>query len=285
MLLFMFFLVVVATTKVGIFKQITTCVRSSPLASSLLLLPQRQEFSSKSQLPCALGFLCVSCCCYHKGRNFQANHNNIFQLFSHAIVVVATIKVGIFKQITTAIIFSVKSLTVVVATTKVGIFKQITTDSLVDRGLNVLLLLPQRQEFSSKSQLADLINRGFVSCCCYHKGRNFQANHNRSFCIQYALYVVVATTKVGIFKQITTQRSLTHDTPALLLLPQRQEFSSKSQLTFACGNYRLRCCCYHKGRNFQANHNEHERNITRAALLLLPQRQEFSSKSQHPKIS
>ena len=41
--------------------------------------------------------------------------------------------------------------------------------------------------------------------------------------------VVVATTKVGIFKQITTKVD---------------ELFTK-----------IRCCCYHKGRNFQANHN------------------------------
>ena len=45
----MFFNVVVATTKVGIFKQITTKVGDFDINKS--------------------------CCCYHKGRNFQANHN------------------------------------------------------------------------------------------------------------------------------------------------------------------------------------------------------------------
>ena len=42
-------------------------------------------------------------------------------------------------------------------------------------------------------------------CCCYHKGTYFQANHN--WCLQLILRwsVVVATTKVHIFKQITTQ--------------------------------------------------------------------------------
>ncbi len=43
-----------------------------------------------------------------------------------------------------------------------------------------------------------------MSCCCYHKGRNFQANHNDLFSSYTTLSVVVATTKVGIFKQITT---------------------------------------------------------------------------------
>ena len=117
------------------------------------------------------------CCCYHKGRNFQANHN-IMDI-------------------------ELKQASVVVATTKVGIFKQITT-SCKDKEL-------------------------FCSCCCYHKGRNFQANHNNPLVLQTTAFVVVATTKVGIFKQITT------------FVPVSDVFPG--------------CCCYHKGRNFQANHN------------------------------
>ena len=68
----------------------------------------------------------------------------------------------------------------------------------------LLLLLPQRYEFSSKSQ------------------------HCRKWSINIG--VVVATAKVRIFKQITT-------------------FSS----TFIIN---IGCCCYRKGTNFQANHNK-----------------------------
>ena len=70
-------------------------------------------------------------------------------------------------------------LTVVADTTKVRIFKQITTR----RGFSLvavsLLLIPQRYEFSSKSQL----RHGMISISL----------------------VVADTTKVRIFKQITTQ--------------------------------------------------------------------------------
>ena len=59
-------------------------------------------------------------------------------------VVVATTKVGIFKQITTAAGWELNGDPVVVATTKVGIFKQITTvyKNIANNGQ--LLLLPQR---------------------------------------------------------------------------------------------------------------------------------------------
>ena len=98
---------------------------------------------------------------------------------------------------------------VVVATTKVRIFKQITT---IEAGVNlqyVLLLLPQRYVFSSKSQPE--IPKASDA------------------------WVVVATTKVRIFKQITTN-------------------SYKSSVIW-------RCCCYHKGTYFQANHNREEEEI------------------------
>ena len=144
--------VVVATAKVRIFKQITTEMYVTPYA------------------PC--------CCCYRKGTNFQANHNHLREVQELGIVVVATAKVRIFKQITT----------------RLG----------NNQGRIELLLLPQRYEFSSKSQPKQLTVVFSVvvvapakvrifkqittwlppsthpcSCCCYRKGTNFQANHNK----------------------------------------------------------------------------------------------------------
>ena len=43
-----------------------------------------------------------------------------------------------------------------------------------------------------------------MGCCCYHKGTYFQANHNSDNLKRAVSDVVVATTKVRIFKQITT---------------------------------------------------------------------------------
>ena len=44
-----------------------------------------------------------------------------------------------------------------------------------------------------------------MSCYCYHKGTYFQANHNSYNERGIPIGVVIATTKVRIFKQITTQ--------------------------------------------------------------------------------
>ena len=67
-----------------------------------------------------------------------------------------------------------------------------------------LLLIPQRYEFSSKSQHLELTKKDTLSCCWYHKGTNFQANHNLCADLLQVQVVVADTTKVRIFKQITT---------------------------------------------------------------------------------
>ena len=120
----------------------------------------------------------MGCCCYHKGTYFQANHNWRSLEFNWKKVVVATTKVRIFKQIT-------------------------TSTQVINRSLE-LLLLPQRYVFSSKSQLRVYMIIMVECCCCYHKGTYFQANHNKSPIYSISGQVVVATTKVRIFKQITT---------------------------------------------------------------------------------
>ena len=144
-------------------------------------------------------------CCfrYHKGTDFQANHNCRKVPLSWRSVVLDTTKVLIFKQITTrpkggstskrcfryhkGTDFQAnhnknkkvdKSSNVVLDTTKVLIFKQITTI---------------RRWFSR-------IKR----CFRYHKGTDFQANHNLTKLLISFHRVVLDTTKVLIFKQITT---------------------------------------------------------------------------------
>ena len=147
------------------------------LMTMLLLIPQRYEFSSKSQRESRHIGKFIGCCWYHKGTNFQANHNsNVLYVFHLR-----------------------------------------------------LLLIPQRYEFSSKSQRYGRSSLKVCSCCWYHKGTNFQANHNTSKDVLRPIFVVADTTKVRIFKQITTDIKCVNDFSLLLLIPQRYEFSSKSQ--------------------------------------------------------
>ena len=67
--------VVLDTTKVQIFKQITTTMVATPTL--------------------------IGCFRYHKGTDFQANHNYMLKRFEVPSVVLDTTKVQIFKQITT----------------------------------------------------------------------------------------------------------------------------------------------------------------------------------------
>ena len=92
---------------------------------------------------------------------------------------------------------------VVLDTTKVQIFKQITTEK--DR------------------------KNGHISCFRYHKSTDFQANHNKKLTSIGKCCVVLDTTKVQIFKQITT--------------------AWDALVSGQC------CFRYHKSTDFQANHN------------------------------
>ena len=97
---------------------------------------------------------------------------------NHEYVVLDTTKVLIFKQITTSSSVTERYGKVVLDTTKVLIFKQITTDCC----------------------RCAIVSR----CFRYHKGTDFQANHNVDEEKTLMKYVVLDTTKVLIFKQITT---------------------------------------------------------------------------------
>ena len=195
--------VVADTTKVRIFKQITTTLDQSSEEHKLLLIPQRYEFSSKSQHQYAQNALALGCCWYHKGTNFQANHNG-YLICPWLMLLLLIPQRYEFSSKSQLLAYHCIYCSVVADTTKVRIFKQITTTN-------------------------DYI-RLRLCCCWYHKGTNFQANHNTNTWNVECGYVVADTTKVRIFKQITTNRI--------------------KQYLFYC------CCWYHKGTNFQANHNK-----------------------------
>ena len=146
-------------------------------------------------------------------------------------------------------------LCVVLDTTKVQIFKQITTSTLEQRKELMLFQIPQRYRFSSKSQLSIMLLIKLARCFRYHKGTDFQANHNIRYNNIRFRHVVLDTTKVQIFKQITTVCCYKRSSYLLFQIPQRYRFSSKSQLLLTCFALSLCCFRYHKGTDFQANHN------------------------------
>ena len=249
--------------------------------------------------------MCYSCFRYHKGTDFQANHNSniancaLIQLFQipqryrfssksqrkwrlsrYRQVVLDTTKVQIFKQITTLEKVNPHILGVVLDTTKVQIFKQITTIAKQKLANMKLFQIPQRYRFSSKSQQKFKTAYDNAGCFRYHKGTDFQANHNSLRMMVQSMFVVLDTTKVQIFKQITTtapydssyascfryhkgtdfqanhnMRTSQHVKLTLFQIPQRYRFSSKSQRSLIKQNKQRSCFRYHKGTDFQANHN------------------------------
>ena len=143
-----------------------------------------------------------------------------------------------------------------------------------------LFQIPQRYRFSSKSQQSLFRTLCVLRCFRYHKGTDFQANHNMTYRVLELYYVVLDTTKVQIFKQITTYYFKAYSTPKLFQIPQRYRFSSKSQHISPLRMLRLCCFRYHKGTDFQANHNYNAKIQIKFELFQIPQRYRFSSKSQ-----
>ena len=118
----------------------------------------------------------------------------------------------------------------------------------------MLLIIPQRYKFSSKSQ---------------------------HLSINWSIFVVVDyTAKVQIFEQITTQNRKQILRPKLLIIPQRYKFSSKSQLK---GKWTRLCLVVDytaKVQIFEQITTQRQRIPRSIRLLIIPQRYKFSSKSQ-----
>ena len=221
--------VVLDTTKVQIFKQITTNIVWLISRLWLFQIPQRYRFSSKSQQSAASNAASPCCFRYHKGTDFQANHNR--------------------RGMTNI------SLLVVLDTTKVQIFKQITTGSSLSIYERSCFRYHKGTDFQANHNLSTQKLTNVYRCFRYHKGTDFQANHNRTMKRMPVLIVVLDTTKVQIFKQITTTLVIFFFCHRLFQIPQRYRFSSKSQLTDVKLDDTYCCFRYHKGTDFQANHN------------------------------
>ena len=144
-------------------------------------------------------------------------------------IVLATAKIHILKQFTTALTMSTKAielclllqrytfwsnsqqssrfnfvLNIVLATAKIHILKQFTTAEAERRKANWLCLLLQRYTFWSNSQRADEYATKLVHCACYCKDTHFEAIHNMCLFLFLLFLIVLATAKIHILKQFTT---------------------------------------------------------------------------------
>ena len=208
--------VVLDTTKVQIFKQITTTLLRGSLSSKLFQIPQRYRFSSKSQHVIYIINLEECCFRYHKGTDFQANHNK-----KHIMIM---------KQ--------------------------------------QLFQIPQRYRFSSKSQLEQTLYFTEHRCFRYHKGTDFQANHNVKYLRYHHKNVVLDTTKVQIFKQITTKKEVEDKGREVVLDTTKVQIFKQITTGFLGSSLLSGCFRYHKGTDFQANHNQDDEFKTEKNVVL-----------------
>ena len=137
---------------------------------------------------------------------------------------------------------SLAQIGVVVDTTKVRFFKQITTGVSSASCIRWLLLIPQRYDFSSKSQLKSKSLFNTCQLLLIPQRYDFSSKSQQLGYDSIGNNVVVDTTKVRFFKQITTQAQIALQSCLLLLIPQRYDFSSKSQLLFSIVIIYFGCC-------------------------------------------
>ena len=170
----------------------------------MFVILQKYDFSSKSQQRFFLLRTLVRCLWYCKSTTFQANHNTSHLNRRLSVDVCDTAKVRLFKQITTCnsyadtfvrmfVIlqkydFSSKSQQMVCSlcgcsdvcdTAKVRLFKQITTFPLFLTLSNLMFVILQKYDFSSKSQPQTRWYAMEFWCLWYCKSTIFQANHNK----------------------------------------------------------------------------------------------------------
>ena len=169
-----------------------------------------------------------------------------------------------------------------------------------------MFVILQKYDFSSKSQLVDLLRLLNNGCLWYCKSTIFQANHNATVKANLGGSDVCDTAKVRFFKQITTQRCNMHhwwwdvcDTAKVRFFKQITTLGKTKKFDY-------RCLWYCKSTIFQANHNRIEeagynpydvcdtakvrffKQITTAAqpidnsteMFVILQKYDFSSKSQ-----
>ena len=193
-----------ATAKIHILKQFTTSHYHNFPQHILCLLLQRYTFWSNSQPPCVTFGALENCACYCKDTHFEAIHNPLGSRAGVGSIVLATAKIHILKQFTTVGGLFKTPTAIVLATAKIHILKQFTTRFLVLTLLFLLCLLLQRYTFWSNSQPQKPSISQRLNCACYCKDTHFEAIHNGCVGLEQFSDIVLATAKIHILKQFTT---------------------------------------------------------------------------------
>ena len=259
----------------------------------LCLLLQRYTFWSNSQQLVMLRLSVLHCACYCKDTHFEAIHNDNADGKSQVHIVLATAKIHILKQFTTRQIRQLDIITlclllqrytfwsnsqpfcmtcilkkIVLATAKIHILKQFTTKFLGVRLNSLLCLLLQRYTFWSNSQRSAPPNGSRWYCACYCKDTHFEAIHNLWNKGATLEAIVLATAKIHILKQFTTELERYIHMCGLCLLLQRYTFWSNSQPVRQLSTSAAYCACYCKDTHFEAIHNAESGRKRRSTIVL-----------------
>ena len=156
--------------------------KSVDVNNSMFVILQKYDFSSKSQPDIQRTYSYIRCLWYCKSTIFQANHNWKSWRVQCVADVCDTAKVRFFKQITTALMWAALQ--------------------------QLMFVILQKYDFSSKSQrqVGNYLAQG--RCLWYCKSTIFQANHNSRYALINFARDVCDTAKVRFFKQITTYSRL-----------------------------------------------------------------------------
>ena len=140
------------------------------------------------------------------------------------------VKDTILKAIHNKYSTSVFIFIVVTDMSKIQFWKQFTTNNNKFRQATLLLLICQRYNFESNSQHPH--SREFRLFCCYWyvKDTILKAIHNLLLLLFFSYSVVTDMSKIQFWKQFTTHSQLFHHWRRLLLICQRYNFESNSQL-------------------------------------------------------
>ena len=194
-------------TKIQIWKQFTTSLRSLFWRSLLCHPIQRYKFESNSQLIKTSARKLGCCVIRYKDTNLKAIHNSIVPEVSYSQAVSSDTKIQIWKQFTT------------------------TTAHL--QGTWGLCHPIQRYKFESNSQPRLSAMRDCLCCVIRYKDTNLKAIHNPQQSARAVPAAVSSDTKIQIWKQFTTwygHKPLKHK----LCHPiQRYKFESNSQLSLS----------------------------------------------------
>ena len=190
---------------------------------------QRYTFWSNSQLSTKRVLTLLNCACHCKDTHFEAIHNPRWGSSPWAMHCACHCKDTHFEAIHNS--------------------KQPVSSE------RILCLPLQRYTFWSNSQPAFLMILSVTDCACHCKDTHFEAIHNCYRFLDLLVCIVLATAKIHILKQFTTEVKLKFEGRILCLPLQRYTFWSNSQLLQLFLLLRINCACHCKDTHFEASHN------------------------------